>query len=670
MGQFGFQLSGGQKQRIAIARALLKDPRILLLDEATSALDAQSERVVQDAIDQASQGRTTIVIAHRLTTVRDSDMIVVLESGRVIESGSHEKLMQINSGEGGVYSKMVKMQQSATDNEASSRPYHSFEERNHKSMIYGSTPKSPYSVVSSWQNSPASPFSPALTMSMVPSINMISYYESDDETVDDATSSPSLSHWQLIRMNAPEWKRALLGCLGACGFGAVQPINAYCLGSVVSAYFNNDRSSIKSETSFYCMIFVSIGVISFFANLLQHYNFAIMGERLTKRIREKVLENILTFEIGWFDLDENTSAAVCARLSTEANVVRCLVGDRVSLLVQVFTSASVAFMLGLILTWRVSIVVIAIQPLIIASFYSKSILMKRMSARAQKAQNEGSQLASEAVVNHRTVTAFSSQRKILGLFAATLRNPRKESIKQSWFSGIGLFISQFLTTAAIALTYWYGGRLMNKGLVSSKHLFQVFFILMSTGKNIADAGSMSSDLAKGSNAVKSVFAILDRRSEMEPNNPDGFKVKKRLKGRIDLNGVFFSYPSRPEQMIFQGLSLKIEAGKTVALVGQSGSGKSTIIGLIERFYDPIKGTVLIDEQDIKNYNLRDLRSHIALVSQEPTLFAGTIHENIVYGKENATESEIRRAAMLANAHEFIRYATLPLFIQKHFTDYF
>ncbi|KAL0385442.1 UNVERIFIED_CONTAM: putative multidrug resistance protein [Sesamum radiatum] len=653
VGQFGFQLSGGQKQRIAIARALLRDPRILLLDEATSALDTQSERVVQDAIDQASLERTTIVIAHRLTTIRNADMIVVLDSGRVVESGSHDRLMQ--KGEGGVYFKLVKLQQSATESEPSSHPDHSIEGSNRRN-IHGSTPRSSYSVRASWQNSPSSPFSPALTMSIVPSINTISYYDSDDES-SDPTSSPGLSHWRLFSMNAPEWKRALLGCLGAVGFGAVQPVNAYCLGSVVSVYFHNDTSHMKSETSFYCKIFLSIAVVSFFANLLQHYNFAIMGERLTKRIREKVLHNILTFEVGWFDLDENMSAAVCARLSTEANLVRCLVGDRISLLVQVFTSASVAFMIGLILTWRVSIVVISIQPLIIASFYSKSVLMKRMSVRSQKAQNEGSQLASEAVVNHRTITAFCSQSKILGLFAETLRGPQKESIKQSWFSGIGLFISQFLTTAAIALTYCYGGRLMNKGLVSSKHLFQAFFILMSTGKNIADAGSMSSDLAKGSNAVRSVFAILDRRTEIEPDDPHGFKIKKGLKGRIDLNGVYFSYPSRPEQMIFQGLSLGIEAGKTVAFVGQSGSGKSTIIGLIERFYDPIKGTVLIDEQDIKSYNLRDLRSHIALVSQEPTLFAGTIHENIVYGNENATESEIRKAAILANAHEFIRMDT-------------
>lgn len=653
VGQFGIQLSGGQKQRIAIARALLKDPKILLLDEATSALDAESERIVQEALDNASLGRTTVIIAHRLATIRKADKIVVLQSGKVVESGSHEELMQTKCEEGGVYLKMVQMQQSATSNETFSNPCHAKERRNNRKFICAPTPNSSYTARSSWQNSPASPFSPALPMSVTPSIQMYSYYDSDDEDA-EYPASPNPSQWRLFKMNAPEWKRAFLGCLGAAGFGAVHPIHAYCLGSIVSVYFLDNRSKLKSETRLYCIIFLILGVLTFFANLLQQYNFAIMGERVIKRVREEMLRAVLTFEIGWFDQDENTSAAICARLATEANMVRSLVGDRIALLVQVFAGASLAFALGLILTWRVAIVMIAMQPLVIASFYSRSVLMKKMSESGQKAQNEGSQLASEAVVNHKTITAFSSQERILNLFLATLEGPRRESIKQSWVSAVALFTSQFFTAATMAVTYWYGGRLMNQGLVTSKHLFQAFFILMSTGKSIADAGSMTADIARGSNAIRSVFAILDKKSEIEPEDPEGVKAGRALIGKIELRHVSFSYPSRPEQMIFQNLCLKVEPGKTVALVGQSGSGKSTVIGLIERFYDPIKGSVLIDDRDIKTYNLRDLRSHIALVSQEPTLFAGTIRENVIYGKEDATEAEIRRAARLANADEFIR----------------
>lgn len=167
---------------------------------------------------------------------------------------------------------------------------------------------------------------------------------------------------------------------------------------------------------------------------------------------------------------------------------------------------------------------------------------------------------------------------------------------------------------------------------------------------------MTKDLSRGSNAVRSVFAILDRRSEIEPENSWTVDaVRKDIRGRVEFRNVVFAYPARPEQLVLKGLSLKISSGTTVALVGQSGSGKSTIIGLIERFYDPFSGSVSIDEKDIKEFNLRVLRSQIALVSQEPILFAGTIYENIAYGKTGARESEIRKAARLANAHEFIRY---------------
>ncbi|KAJ4710965.1 ABC transporter B family protein [Melia azedarach] len=587
-------------------------------------LSGESERIVQEALDQASQGRTTVIIAHRLSTIRNADLVVVLQSGRVIESGSPDELVQMNNGEGGAYSRMVELQKSAMTNEVSSGIYNPTEGRNHHNWVSSMTPRSRNSMISSSQNSPAYPFSPLFSIGMTHSFQMDCNDNQNDKHLKNYSHFPS-PILRLLRISATEWKRTLLGCIGSAGSGAIYPSYAYCLGSVVSAFFNNDDSRLKRDIRLYCFIFLSLTVLNFFANLLQHYNFAIMGEQMVKKVREKMLGKIFTLEIGWFDQDENTSAAICARLANEANLVRSFIADRMSLLVQVTFSASLAFTLGLVVTWRVAIVMIAIQPLIIGSFYSRSVLMKSMSEKAQKAQTEGSQLASEATINHRTITAFSSQNRILNLFRETMKGPKKESMKQSWFSGFGLFSSQFLTTASVALTYWYAGRIMNQGLATPKQLFQAFFLLMSTGKNIADAGTMTSDIAKGGSAIKTIFMILDRKTTQ----------------------------SRPEQTIFRDLSLKIEEGKTVALVGQSGSGKSTIIGLIERFYDPQSGSVLVDEHDIKSYNLRRLRSCIALVSQEPTLFAGTIHENIAYGEEDATEAEIRRAATLANAHEFI-----------------
>ncbi|KAF7822863.1 putative multidrug resistance protein [Senna tora] len=654
VGQFGFQLSGGQKQRIAIARALLRDPKVLLLDEATSALDAQSERVVQEAIDQASKGRTTIIIAHRLSTIQYAHMIAVLQAGRVIESGTHKELMEMNNGEGGEYARMVELQQVTTQDEDSRNLSPQIEGRNHHHRI--GIPSSPAtSIRSSVQGTPMLyPFSQAFSIG-TPYSYSIQYDPEDDSYEDDFKRStyPAPSQWRLLKMNAPEWVSAMLGCLGAIGSGAVQPVNAYCVGTLISIYFKTDTSEMKSKAKVLALVFLGIGVFNFVTSIVQHYNFAVMGERLTKRIREKLLGKLMTFEIGWFDNEENTSAAICARLSSEANMVRSLVGDRMSLLAQAIFGSIFAYALGLVLTWRLALVMIAVQPLVIGSFYSRSVLMKSMAEKARKAQKEGSQLASEAVINHRTITAFSSQKRMLSLFKSTMVGPRKESVRQSWISGFGLFSSQFFNTASTALAYWYGGRLLIDGLIEPKHLFQAFLILLFTAYIIAEAGSMTSDLSKGSSAVRSVFAILDRKSEIDPESTLGVDIKRKLRGRVELKSVFFAYPTRPEQMIFKGLCLKVEAGRTVALVGQSGCGKSTIIGLIERFYEPVNGLVCIDDQDIKSYSLRVLRSHIALVSQEPTLFAGTIRENIAYGKEKATESEIRKAATLANAHEFI-----------------
>ena len=622
VGERGVQMSGGQKQRIAIARAVIKAPRILLLDEATSALDSESERVVQEALDSAALGRTTIIIAHRLSTIRNADIIAVVQDGHIVETGPHDQLIQNPAG---LYTSLVRLQQA-------DQPW--------KAVTSLTPATSLYLHTTSSNSTP--PNSPLHSM------------PAGEEAATVTSGIPVPSFWRLLAMNYPEWKEASIGCLSAVLSGAIQPLYAFSMGSMISVYFLPDHEEMKKHTRIYSVCFFALFVLSLLSNICQHYSFAAMGENLTKRVREMMFSKILSFEVGWFDQDDNSTGAICFRLAKDATVVRSLVGDRMSLIVQTFSAVTISGTMGLIIAWRLAMVMIAIQPLMIISFYTRTVLLKSMSAKAIKAQEESGKLAAEAVSNLRTITAFSSQARILKMLEVAQEGPIQESIRQAWFSGIALGISQSLLSCSWALDFWYGGKLLSHGYISSKAFLQTFMILVSTSRVIADAGSMTNDLAKGIDAIRSVFAILDRLTQIQPENPDSYQPEK-IRGHVQIQEVDFAYPARPNAFIFKGFSIDIDPGKSTALVGESGSGKSTIIGLIERFYDPLKGIVKLDGKDIRTYHLRVLRKHIALVSQEPILFAGTIRDNIAYGasSDEINESEIIEAARAANAHDFI-----------------
>ncbi|KAE8689300.1 putative multidrug resistance protein 1, 2 [Hibiscus syriacus] len=199
---------------------------------------------------------------------------------------------------------------------------------------------------------------------------------------------------------------------------------------------------------------------------------------------------------------------------------------------------------------------------------------------------------------------------------------RKENVRQSWFAGLGLGLSRFLLSSIVAFEFWYGWKLLSQVHISSKAFLETYLILSDTGFFIAKAASMTSDLTKSVEVVGSLFAISDRYTRIEPDDSNGY-IAEEITGHVEICDINFEYPARPNMIILKDFSISIEAGKSTALVGQSGSGQSTVISLIERFYDPLK-VVKIDGRDIRLYNLRSLRKHIALVSQEPALFSGTI----------------------------------------------
>ncbi|KAK7264797.1 hypothetical protein RJT34_32408 [Clitoria ternatea] len=637
VGEHGTQLSGGQKQRVAIARAILKDPRILLLDEATSALDAESERIVQEALDRVMMNRTTVIVAHRLSTIRNSNTIAVIHQGKIVERGSHTELTKDPDG---AYSQLIRLQ----------------EIKGSEQSVANDIEK-PESIVHSRRQS--SQRSISQRSSRIGSSGHHSFSASDGVPLEPveggpqaSPSPPEVSLYRLAYLNKPEIPVLLMGTVAAVVNGVILPLFGLLLSKIIDIFFK-PAHELRKDSKVWALVYLSLGVVSLLAFPGRFYFFGVAGGKLIKRIRKMCFEKVVNMEVSWFDGAEHSSGAIGARLSTDAASVRALVGDALGLLVQNIAAAIAGLVIAFEASWQLAFIILALAPLLGLNGYVQFKVLKGFSADAKKLYEEASQVANDAVGSIRTIASFCAEEKVMALYQKKCEGPIKSGIRRGIISGIGFGVSFFTMYGVYACSFYAGARLVQDHKATFSDVFRVLFALSMAALGISQSGSLVPDSSNSRSAAASIFAILDRKSQIDPSDDSGITLEE-VKGEIEFKHVSFKYPSRPDVQIFRDLCLNIYSGKTVALVGESGSGKSTVISLLQRFYDPDSGHITLDGKEIQRIQVKFLRQQMGLVSQEPVLFNDTIRANIAYGKGgDATEAEIIAAAELANAHNFI-----------------
>jgi len=465
---------------------------------------------------------------------------------------------------------------------------------------------------------------------------------------------------RLWKLSKPEWGYVFLGALGSLMVGVLPPCEGILTAQIVANFYEKAPDLMLEANRIYILNFLTLGVGALFGNILSGCGFSVSGFRLTRRLRQQVFEAMCRRDMGWFDFPEHSVGELTTRLETDAELVSKVNGWSLGYRLRIMATLAAGVTIALVYAWQVGLAALCCVPLIMGAALIQRVCMKRTFVKMEGTVSSPT-LLENGLRGIASVQAYGLEERLCDDYTVSLQPESKGKVAMGAVAGFVYGFSQFAVFVTFAIIFYVGSQLLVQVKVNFAEFFTSVLAIMFGALGIAQVTGDFGAQQEGLAAAQRIFDIIDEPyNELDPLRKEGERPDDGIKGAISFQDVTFAYPSRPNHFVYKpskdgdrtGFSLDIQPKQSVAFVGKSGCGKSTALQLFLKFYEATSGSVRLDGHNVMDLNTKWLREQVGYVGQMPTLFAGSVRDNILMGKANATDEEIVAAARAANAHDF------------------